>query len=120
MTYARSKTAAVNDYIDALPDTIRPLFIAVRETVLDAAPSLTEAIKWRDCLTYMSARNVIQTVVGKGKISLIFFDGVDLDDTAGLLEGEGKRVRTMRITSEKFDRDALRSYVKQAVQLADR
>ena len=118
MTYRRSKTAAVNEYIDALPDGIRPLFIAVRETVLAAEPALAEAIKWRNCLTYESSRNVIQTVVGKGKISLIFFDGVDIDDAAGLLEGEGKRVRTMRITSERFDKRALRSYVKQAVKLA--
>jgi hypothetical protein len=119
MTYTTSKTAAVNDYLDALPDRIRPLFIKVRETILAAEPSLGEAIKWRDCLTYHSGRNVIQTVVGKEKVSLIFFDGIEIDDKAGLLEGEGKRVRTMRITGETFDQRALRSYVKQAVKLAE-
>jgi len=119
MTYRRSNNAAVNDYIDALPANIQPLFISVRETILAAEPSLDEAIKWRDCLTYQRARNIIQTVVGKEKISLIFFDGSDVDDSAGLLEGEGKRVRTMRITGQTFDRRALRSYVKQAVRLAE-
>jgi hypothetical protein len=120
MTYTPSANAAVNSYIEALPDSIRPLFVSVRETVLGAEPSLAEAIKWRNCLTYESGRNVIQTVVGKGKISLIFFDGTDIDDAAGLLEGDGKRVRTMRITSETFDKRALRSYVEQAVELATR
>jgi len=118
MIYTPSKTAAVNDYIDALPDSIQPLFISVRETILAAQPSLGEAIKWRNCLTYDSGRNVIQTVVGHEKISLIFFDGIAIDDKAGLLAGEGKRVRTMRITGETFDRRALRSYVNQAVKLA--
>jgi hypothetical protein len=118
MTYTRSRNAAVNGYIDALPAHIQPLFIRVRETVLAAEPSLDEAIKWRNCLTYESGRNIIQTVVGKEKISLIFFDGIELDDAAGLLEGEGKRVRTMRITGQGFDKRALRSYVKQAVRLA--
>lgn len=118
MTYRQSRTAAVNDYIEGLPENIRPLFISVRETILSAEPSLNEAIKWRDCLTYESGGNVIQTVVGKHKISLIFFDGIAIDDKASLLEGEGKRVRTMRISSETFDKRALRSYVKQAVKLA--
>jgi hypothetical protein len=118
MSYTPSTNPAVNTYIDALPDRIRPLFISVRETVLAAEPSLREAIKWRNCLTYESCRNIIQTVVGKEKVSLIFFDGIEINDDAGLLEGEGKRVRTMRITSETFDTHALRSYVEQAVRLA--
>jgi len=118
MIYTPSKTAAVNDYIDALPESIQPLFIRVRETILAAEPSLREAIKWRNCLTYDHGRNVIQTVVGNEKVSLIFFDGIEIDDKAGLLEGEGKRVRTMRISGETFNRRALRSYVKQAVKLA--
>lgn len=119
MTYTRSKNAAVNDYIDALPAKIQPLFINVRETILAAEPSLDEAIKWRNCLTYQRSRNIIQTVAGNEKISLIFFDGIDIQDKTGLLEGEGKRVRTMRINAHTFDRRALRSYVKQAVRLAE-
>jgi hypothetical protein len=90
----------------------------VRETVLAAAPDLDESIKWKDCLVYSAGKNVIQTVVGKGKVSLIFFAGTSIRDDRGLLEGEGKTVRTMRITSADFDRAALRSYVEQAVRLA--
>jgi len=118
VTHTPSKSTAVNDYIDALPDAIRPLFVSVRDTILAAEPSLGEAIKWRNCLTYEAGRNLIQTVVGRNKISLIFFDGIEIDDTAGLLEGDGKRVRTMRIRSETFDKRALRCYVKQAAKLA--
>lgn len=39
------------------------------------------------------------SLVGKGKISLIFFEGVSMIDPFGLLEGEGSKTRTMRITS---------------------
>ena len=113
-----SNNAAVDAYIDALDESIQPLFVSVRETIIAAEPGLDEAIKWRDCLTYSSRKNLIQTVVGKGKVSLIFFDGLELDDPAGLLEGEGKRVRTLRISSPDFDEKALRSYVRQAAQLA--
>jgi hypothetical protein len=56
--------------------------------------------------------------VGKGKVSLIFFDGVDIDDPRGLLEGDGNRVRAMRIASRDVDREALASCLRQAVRLA--
>ena len=118
MTFVRSKDETVKRYIDELSPAIQPLFLAVREVILRTKPELDENIKWKDCLTYSRRKNVIQTVVGKGKVSLIFFDGVAIDDPGGL-EGEGKAVRTMRITSTDFDKRALRSYVRQAVALAD-
>ena len=118
MNQTPSRTESVNAFIDTLDDGIKPLFIAVRETILQARPDLDEAIKWKDCLTYSASRNIIQTVVGKAKISLIFFDGIEIDDPKGFLEGDGKRVRTYRITLDDFDRKALRAFVKQAHRLA--
>jgi hypothetical protein len=118
MSFTPSADPTVNAYIDGLDDAIRPLFVAVREVVLAAEPDLREAIKWRDCLTYSARKNAIQTVVGKGKISLIFFAGAAIDDPKGLLEGDGKAVRTMRITDGRFDKRALRAYVRQAARLA--
>jgi hypothetical protein len=113
-----SRNAHVNAYIDALDEGIKALFVEIRETILEAEPDLEEAIKWKNCLTYSAGRNIIQTVVGKGKVSLIFFDGIDLDDPKRYLEGEGKRVRTYRILSEDFDRGALQGFVKHARRLA--
>jgi hypothetical protein len=117
LTFTRSKTDTVNRYIAELDDSIQPLFVAVREVILSAKPDLEENIKWKNCLTYSTRKNVIQTVVGKAKVSLIFFDGSSIDDPHGLLQGEGKTVRTMRITSGDFNKKALRSYVQQAVRL---
>jgi len=117
MKYKRSENSIVNEYIDALNDDIALLFIDIRSTVLAAGPSLNESIKWKNCLVYGSTKNHIQTVVGKGKISLIFFEGASLKDKYGLLEGDGKKSRTMRITSADFNRKALTDYVKQALKI---
>jgi hypothetical protein len=118
MTHTPSKNDIVNDYLDALDADIAPLFHAVRAAVLAAGPSFNESIKWKNCLVYATTRNHIQTVVGKGKVSLIFFDGAALDDKHGLLEGEGNKARTMRITSPQFNKAALRDYVKQTLKNA--
>ena len=119
MKYAKSKNDNVNEYLAGLDPAIAPLFHAVRACVLKAGPALNESIKWRNCLVYGSSRNLIQTVVGKGKVSLIFFDGAALEDKHGLLEGDGNKARTVRISSEDFDRTALSDYVKQSLRRAE-
>lgn len=113
MNYTPSRNEIVNEYINDLDEGIAPLFLDVRATILAAGPSFNESIKWRNCLVYSTTKNHIQTVVGKGKISLIFFDGINLTDDYGLLEGDGKKTRTMRITSADYNRDALQGYVQQ-------
>ena len=110
-----SRNDIVNEYLLNLSNEVAPLFLEIRACILDAAPDLNESIKWKDCLVYGTTKNHIQTVVGKDKISLIFFDGVSLKDEYGLLEGEGKKARTMRIRAMEFNRDALRDYVQQTV-----
>lgn len=116
MSYQKSKNDIVNDYIDNLDPAIAPLFLDIRSAVLDAAPQFNESIKWKNCLVYGTTKNHIQTVVGKGKVSLIFFMGAQLDDPHGLLEGDGGKVRTFRITTPDFNRDALTDYVQQSIQ----
>lgn len=110
-----SKNDVVNDYLNALDADIAPLFFEVRASILAAGPSFSESIKWKNCLVYGTTKNHIQTVVGKGKISLIFLNGVTLEDRYGLLEGDGNKARTMRIHSTDFNREALTDYVKQTV-----
>lgn len=115
MSHTPSQNDIVNEYLAALDPAIAPLFHAVRAVVLAAGPTLHESIKWKNCLVYGTTRNHIQTVVGKGKISLIFLAGAALDDKYGLLEGEGNKARTMRIASPDFNQPALRNYVKQTL-----
>ena len=115
MNTKHSQNDVVNDYLNGLDAAIAPLFFAVRECVLAAGPAFNESIKWKNCLVYGTTKNHIQTVVGKGKISLIFLNGVMLVDRYGLLEGDGSKARTMRIHSTDFNREALADYVQQTL-----
>jgi hypothetical protein len=116
MKYKKSKNDIVNEYIENLNQDIAPLFLEIRDCVLAAGASFNESIKWKNCLVYGTTKNHIQTVVGKGKVSLIFFEGVALKDKYGLLEGDGNKARTLRITSPDFNRKALQDYVKQTLK----
>ncbi len=116
MKFKKSKNDIVNDYIENLNEDIMPLFLEIRDCVLAAGPSFNESIKWKNCLVYGTTKNHIQTVVGKGRVSLIFFEGVSLKDKSGLLEGDGNKARTMRISSPDFNKRALTEYVKQTLK----
>lgn len=120
MRYTKSKNQAVNDYIESLNPDIRDLFLAIRQEVLSISGDLEESIKWNDCLVYSLGKNLIQTVVGGHKVSLIFFEGAQIKDSYGLLEGDGKKTRTMRVVSPEFNKDALQEYVRQAIQLGEK
>lgn len=118
MKYKKSKNDIVNEYIENLDEAILVLFLEIRATILAAGPVFNESIKWKNCLVYGTTKNHIQTVVGKGKVSLIFFEGVALKDAYGLLEGDGNKARTMRITTADFNKKALTDYVKQTLKSA--
>jgi len=116
MKFKKSKNDIVNEYIEGLEEDITPLFLEIRNSVLAAGPAFNESIKWKNCLVYGTSKNHIQTVVGKGKVSLIFLDGASLKDSHGLLEGDGNKARTMRINSSDFNKKALADYVKQVLK----
>ncbi len=108
----------IENYIQALPENIKPVFLKKREIILSANPEFTEAIKWKNCLTYIhKKKNLIQTVVGKDKVSLIFHNGAMIEDDSGWLEGDGNKTRTVRLKSEDFDSSTLITLVKKAVSL---
>lgn len=117
-TYTPSRNDVVNEYLQNLSEDIAPLFLEIRACILAAGPSLNESIKWKDCLVYGTKKNHIQTVLGKGKVSLIFFEGASFEDPFGLLAGDGKKTRTMRINSPDFNQEALQAYVHLALQAA--
>ena len=55
---------------------------------------------------------------GKSGVTLGFRDGTAIEDKHGLLKGEGKGARNVRMKSvDDMDKAALRDYIKQAVTL---
>ena len=100
---------AVAAWIDGLDDAQRGPVMEIRALILGADPAITEDIKWRNTLVFADRKNLIQTVVGKQHTTFIFFDGALLEDPAGLLEGDGKTNRSVRIAGPDFDRAALKA-----------
>ena len=115
-----SKSAA--EVLGEVPDRHRPAVDALRTVIAAHAPSLVESVKWGN-LTYHAAdrpaANVAAILVHKDHVNLQLWGGVELGDPAGLLEGTGKAMRHVKVTTvDDIDRDAVGALLERAVQHA--
>lgn len=118
MAARESKDPSVNAYLKQLDGPQKLTVLKLREVVLGSDPSITEAIKWKNCLTFMyNGKNIIQTVVGKKHTTFIFFDGIRLKDPREMLFGDGKTVRSARFPDGDIDTKGLRDLVRQQISL---
>lgn len=117
MVFTASTNEKVNSYISGLEEPHQSLVIRIREVAHAAVPNLKEDIKWRNCLVFTTQKNLTQLVVGKQHQTLIFFDGISLNDPQGVLEGDGNKTRNMKFTGLDFDADQLSDFLKQAAAL---
>lgn len=118
MAARESKDPNVNAYLKQLDGPQKLTVLKLREVVLGSDPSITEAIKWKNCLTFMyNGKNIIQTVVGKKHTTFIFFDGIRLKDPRKMLFGDGKTVRSARFPDDDIDTKGLRDLVRQQISL---
>ncbi len=92
----------------------------IRALVARHAPQATLAIKWGQPVWEHNGPFAWAKPSTK-HFSFGFWRGADLDDPGGHLEGEGDRMRHVKITSaEQLSELPLEAYVKQAVELNSR
>lgn len=114
---AAGKPGAVDAYLKKLDPDIRALVAALRRVVLKAAPGIEEALKWSTPVYSMSGL-VCWLHAARSHAAVGFYHGASLADPKGLLEGEGKRLRHMKVRSSREVRPAIvAGWVRQAVKL---
>ena len=94
-------------------DVIRPL----RRLVKRAAPQLQESVKWGNGCWVQGKAPVAYVYSAPDHVQFGFFHGSDLDDPMGLLAGQGKFVRHVKVrTRADIDERALGALLRQAVK----
>ena len=89
----------------------------LRQIVREAAPKASESFKWAQPVYEHNGPFAYIKAFGKG-INFGFWRGVDLPDPQGLLEGDGDRMRHVKLTSAKdIQKGAFKDFVKAAVKL---
>ena len=94
----------------------------VREIILSTDDRVEEAVKW-SAPTFMYKGNIASFFMNTKKlVSLMFHKGALIDDSSGLLEGDGKEGRTARFYSlEDIEEKkvALEGVIKEWIRMKD-
>ena len=94
----------------------------VCEIILSRSAKVEETIKWSSP-TFMYKENIASFFMNAKKmVSLMFHKGALINDTTGLLEGDGKEARTARfydLEDIEAKKEALELVIKEWVKMQD-
>lgn len=103
-------------FADQLPKN-RSIIRALRKFVERAAPQLEESVKWGNGCWVKGKVPVAYVYSAPDHVQFGFFAGARLKDPKGLLRGEGKFVRHIRLQKPSgIDEHAFRALLKQAAR----
>ena len=108
----------IDEYIASLGGDWRAAIVTeLRRVVDDAAPEATGTIKWAQPVWESDGPFAYVKAFGRS-VNIGFWRGVQLDDPAGILEGDGDRMKHVTLREgDAVPADALGGFVRQAIEL---
>lgn len=120
---SKAKFGTFDDLLQTTEESLRPIAKALRDTVFEIDANACEVVRLGDrAATYgVGPRKMIDGYVyilpHKRWVNLGFYQGVDLADPEGLLEGTGAKMRHVKIRSmDDANRPAARALIKDALE----
>ena len=115
-----SKVSSVDGYVQTLPALMRPIVNRLRALVAMASPEAIEAFKWSQPV-YEANGPFAYIKAHSGHVNFGFWRGAVLEAPDGLLQGDGVRMRHLKIATLGEVNDVLvQALVRQAVLLNSR
>ena len=109
--------ATFDEYFADQAPKNRSIIRALRNFVEREAPKLQESVKWGNGCWLKGKAPVAYVYSAPDHVQFGFFGGSRLKDPKGLLRGEGKYVRHIRLLKPSdIDPSALRALIKQVVR----
>ena len=121
---AKAKFGTFDDLLQISEEALRPIANALRETMFEVDQNTCEVVRLGDrAATYgVGPRKMIDgyayILPYKKWVNLGFYQGVDLADPKGLLEGTGAKMRHVKIRSvDDAKRPEVRDLIKAALAM---
>jgi hypothetical protein len=112
--------APIDSFFEKQPPHLLPIVEELRAIVTNAVPDASSSIKWGMPFYVIGSETVCAIAGFKSHVNLILAGPPGtFDDPEGLLEGEGKTGRHLKLRSvEELPRDAVRGWLETAARLA--
>ncbi|RLQ91273.1 DUF1801 domain-containing protein [Planomicrobium sp. Y74] len=107
----------VDEFIDGLGEPLKAIVKRLRGVVFEAYPEIEEKIKWSKP-SYSKEGLVCYMQTAKSHVNFGFYRGMELEDRNNMLEGDGKKMRHVRIRkADEIDEEKLKFLIWDAVDL---
>ena len=120
---SKAQIGTFEDLLEMTEEPLRPVVTALREVVLEVDPDTCEVVRLGDrAATYgVGPRKMLDgyayILPYKRWVNLGFYQGAELDDPEGLLEGTGAKMRHVKIRSiDEAERAEVRVLVEGALE----
>ena len=117
----KAKFGSFDDLLEITEESLRPIATALRGIILEVDPNVCEVVRLGDrAATYGVGPRKMKDgytyiLPHKSWVNLGFYQGVDLMDSEGLLEGTGAKMRHVKIRSlDEARRPAVRALIQGA------
>ena len=117
---ARQQGRTVDDYVEGLAGWQRDAIVQLRKVIKDAVPGAAESIKWGQPV-YEDNGPVCYFRGNADHLTSGFWRGTELDDPDFRLEGEGDRMKHIKIhAADEVSEELLGGWIRQAIELNQR
>jgi hypothetical protein len=99
MRKAQQTRSLVAAWFDFLPPTEHPVAQTLYKTIRGVVPELAETIRQGNLLLSLNGEPLLALAPARNQVQLLIFNGCDVEDTLGPLDGVGRRQRMVRFSS---------------------
>ncbi len=108
----------IDEYVESLMDWKKDVAEELREVISTASRELTEEVKWGwPCYT-AGGKCICGFMAMKETVNFVLYQGANLNDPSGLIEGTGKSMRHVKLRSLRDIRQpAFAKFIKESLRL---
>lgn len=112
-------TKEIENYVNGLTEMQQKFVLEIREAVMAAGKEIKEGIKWGS-IAFFNKKNICGYRVAKKHVTILFMEGATLNDTHGILSGDGAKARTYKVSEgDEVNKEALTDLVVQSLKRGD-
>ena len=118
------RATTINEHVSLLLPLVKPIYQALQSMARKKMPGAYEML-YHNAIGYSLSESPLDRICyiahqSKGYVNFGFFFGADLPDPTGLIQGEGKRIRHVKVFSiEEAKNPALLKLVEGAWEKAE-
>ena len=101
MRKAQQTRSLVAAWFDFMSPTELPAAQAIHKAIRAIAPDMSETIRQGNLLMSLNGEPLLAIAPARGQVQLLVFNGSDVEDLLGPLEGVGRRQRVVKFPSQQ-------------------